>query len=847
MPSFPFEPPLQPFQPDNSRVPTSPCPSYSPPDSPSPPRQLNTPLPAYPPHLVSPRFSGDFAGLGLWSHGEKELEKKASIGSEWSARARPPTPPRFGRKTEHDRDLGKRVEKSGDALSPTGSSFSPHLDDDDVFHASIRQQLGSGPPSASSSRLSLTSPLLGSKESRIDFIPHQRHTHGARSDSNLLAGPKNAGGVKESHGRRRFIKYGVVFLGVFTAAVGLVSKLREERLHWGGDQGFRGINLAETVVSSEPEIKIQNKGGDGDVVTLEDGSTFIYVNQFGGTWDSSARGLGARAQSYTPALAERWDYAKNTIAGVNLGGWLTTEPFVTPSLYEPFMDDEFPAIDEWTLSISLGDKLAEVLEEHYKTFITEEDFAEIARAGLNWVRIPLPYWAIETFDDEPFLAHIAWNYFLKAITWARKYGLRLNLDLHTAPGSQNGWNHSGKTGSMGFMNGVMGIANAQRTLNHIRVLAEFLSIPEIAEVVPMFGILNEPQVWVMGDESLRSFYMEAYDTVRQVSGLGEGRGPVNKQLPSQRYTADRSYAQIISIHDSFSGPASWATFLRGADRLALDQHLYFAFRDPNTLSLPQSAFMPCDKWAWKTNMTLGTFGLTTTGEFSVAVNDCGRFLNGVNLGVRFEGTYPNTRKPAFAGVGSCKKWDDYRDWNDEMKEDLKNIAYAHMDAHRNWFYWTWKTGVSLTTNRTTSPLWNYSLGVREGFLPSDPQRALGFCKSNAAVQDKPLREYAWDGKLKPYQTGGVGAGKIDPKQMKKYGTFPPPTLTGGLVASLLPTYTRTGTPVTLKGVPTQAPIKGDDVEMVEEQGWFVPVKGCSYIGPWSGVKAAVPTAACTGA
>jgi glucan 1,3-beta-glucosidase len=27
---------------------------------------------------------------------------------------------------------------------------------------------------------------------------------------------------------------------------------------------------------------------------------------------------------------------------------------------------------------------------------------------------------------------------LKAIQWSRKYGLRINLDLHSLPGSQNG-------------------------------------------------------------------------------------------------------------------------------------------------------------------------------------------------------------------------------------------------------------------------------------------------------------------------------------------------------------------------------------------------------------------------
>ena len=59
------------------------------------------------------------------------------------------------------------------------------------------------------------------------------------------------------------------------------------------------------------------------------------------------------------------------------------------------------------------------------------------------MRIPVPYWIIEVYEDEPFLANVGWKYFLKAIEWARKYGLRINLDLHAVPGSQNGYNHVG--------------------------------------------------------------------------------------------------------------------------------------------------------------------------------------------------------------------------------------------------------------------------------------------------------------------------------------------------------------------------------------------------------------------
>lgn len=122
----------------------------------------------------------------------------------------------------------------------------------------------------------------------------------------------------------------------------------------------------------------------------------------------------------------------------------------------------------------------------------------MAGAGINWVRLPIPFWAIETWPGEPFLANVAWKYILLAFQWARKYGIRVNLDLHTTPGSQNGYNHSGKDGQIDFMNGVMGIANAQRLMGYIRVITEFISQDEYKDVVPVFGILNEPRVAVIG-------------------------------------------------------------------------------------------------------------------------------------------------------------------------------------------------------------------------------------------------------------------------------------------------------------------------------------------------------------
>jgi len=81
------------------------------------------------------------------------------------------------------------------------------------------------------------------------------------------------------------------------------------------------------------------------------------------------------------------------------------EPFIVPSLYEKYVNSSqnIAVVDEWTLSLAMGSDSASEMENHYKTFITEEDFSETAGPGLNWVRIPIGFWAIEAINDEPFL------------------------------------------------------------------------------------------------------------------------------------------------------------------------------------------------------------------------------------------------------------------------------------------------------------------------------------------------------------------------------------------------------------------------------------------------------------
>ena len=67
-----------------------------------------------------------------------------------------------------------------------------------------------------------------------------------------------------------------------------------------------------------------------------------------------------------------------------------------------------------------------------------------------------------------------------------------------------GYNHSGKMGQINFLDGVMGLANAQRTLDYIRIITEFISQPEYRNVVPMFGVINEPLITTIGANELTS-------------------------------------------------------------------------------------------------------------------------------------------------------------------------------------------------------------------------------------------------------------------------------------------------------------------------------------------------------
>ncbi|MCL2092784.1 MAG: glycoside hydrolase family 5 protein [Treponema sp.] len=72
--------------------------------------------------------------------------------------------------------------------------------------------------------------------------------------------------------------------------------------------------------------------------------------------------------------------------------------------------------------------------EHFKSFIVEEDIKTIASWGADHIRLPVDYPVLEDDAQPGTYLESGFEYIDKAITWSKKYGLNVIIDLHKAPG-----------------------------------------------------------------------------------------------------------------------------------------------------------------------------------------------------------------------------------------------------------------------------------------------------------------------------------------------------------------------------------------------------------------------------
>jgi len=153
--------------------------------------------------------------------------------------------------------------------------------------------------------------------------------------------------------------------------------------------------------------------------------------------------------------------------------------------------------------------------------------------------------------------------------------------------------------------------------------------------------------------------------------------------------------------------------------------------------------------------------------------------------------------------------------------------------------------ISSETGKVEAPMWSYQLGLQQGWIPKDPRSSIGYC-NNVGINAP------WNPPFKPWQTGGAGAGTVDPDFVSSFGAWPPQSLSGVDNVNFAPTYTATG-PIPTLPPPVYTLRNGSTIS--GGSGWFdkadnagapVNISGCTYPDPYAQTPIPLPTTTCGG-
>ena len=225
------------------------------------------------------------------------------------------------------------------------------------------------------------------------------------------------------------------------------------------------------------------------------------------------------------------------LKGINAGQILLQEGWMGPFSLEPSRNEDgtyvkdgdgniqYPEFTEEEFRQGLASNpnlvsydIQELMEYYWSCFFTEEDFRIIRQElGLNTIRLPFYYLNILNEDlsrreEAEAFAYLDW--FMEC---ASEQGLYVILDLHGAPGSQNGYEHSGA--AKREANLWTSEANVQATVDLWDYVSHHYTntAPELGKWIASYDILNEP-TYTYGGKTTREcwdVFDRIYDVIRE--------------------------------------------------------------------------------------------------------------------------------------------------------------------------------------------------------------------------------------------------------------------------------------------------------------------------------------------
>ena len=223
------------------------------------------------------------------------------------------------------------------------------------------------------------------------------------------------------------------------------------------------------------------------------------------------------------------------LKGINAGQVLLQEGWMSPFALEPLKNEDgsfvtdgdgnlqYPEFSEEQFRSGLaanpnlqGYDTEELLNHYYSCAFSEEDFARAKELGFNTIRLPF-YWRnilnedLSLKDEEDAFRYLDWF-----ISQAAEQGLYVVLDLHGAPGSQSGYEHSGAAER------VAGLWKSQENMDATVELWRFVSQhygktkPDLGAWIATYDIMNEPTIRYKGTTTRECWdlFDRIYDAIR---------------------------------------------------------------------------------------------------------------------------------------------------------------------------------------------------------------------------------------------------------------------------------------------------------------------------------------------
>lgn len=363
--------------------------------------------------------------------------------------------------------------------------------------------------------------------------------------------------------------------------------------------------------------------------------------------------------------------AATKLRGVNLGGWLVLEKWMTPSLFAGLQ-----ASDETTWCAELGAQASAKLHQHWNTFITRDDFVWLHQRGINAVRIPVGHWIFgpgypyhRSYGEnrQPFVEG-GIEVLDRAFAWAAELDLRIVLDLHAAPGCQNGFDNGGIKDVCEWH------TQADYREYSLQVLERLAERYHRHACLHAIEVLNEPR-WDVPTDYLKRYNIDAYQRIRK--------------------HCDEADVSVV-FHDGFRDYHEYLGFMQAPEfsNVVFDIHRYQCFeRSDIDSDIYTHMHKAAGQWKTEADGIITQMGMPAyCAEWSLGLD-----LKVVSLWA--EGPFNH----------ALEQMDSF-----QQNTAYRGYAAAQLltfEKYQGWFFWSYKT--------ETTPAWCFRECVERGWLPDN--------------------------------------------------------------------------------------------------------------------------------